>query len=109
VHDEYCPGLTEEVQGVADSLRLPFRKRVLRQSSANRAGMHHAVALPGITANHHLLMVGIMIWRWPRPIFVFVLRIEGQTQSPGLLRYVYKPARPSANGCGPLKFAGILF
>lgn len=55
--DEYCPGLTEEIQGVADSLALPFERALFCATLSPAAqGCTHAVALPGITADHHLLV-----------------------------------------------------
>jgi predicted choloylglycine hydrolase len=57
LYDEYCPGLTEEIQGVADSLALPFGKALFCAVLGSVVqGCTHAVALPGITANHHLLV-----------------------------------------------------
>jgi predicted choloylglycine hydrolase len=57
LYDEYCPGLIEEVQGVADGLGLSFEKALFCAciGPAGR-GCTHAVALPAITANHHLLV-----------------------------------------------------
>ena len=57
LYGEYCPGLTEEIQGVADSLGLPFEKALFCAVIGPAVqGCTHAVALPGITANHHLLV-----------------------------------------------------
>jgi predicted choloylglycine hydrolase len=57
LYDEYCPGLTEEIQGVADSLDLPFEKALFcAVIGPEGQGCTHAVALPGITASHHLLV-----------------------------------------------------
>jgi predicted choloylglycine hydrolase len=57
LYDEYCPGLTEEIQGVADSLGLPFEKALFCATIGPPVqGCTHAVALPAITANHHLLV-----------------------------------------------------
>jgi len=57
LYDEYCPGLTEEIQGVADSLALPFEKALFCATIGPPVqGCTHAVALPEITANHHLLV-----------------------------------------------------
>ena len=57
LYAEFCPGLTEEIQGVADSLGLPFAKALFCAVIGPSAqGCTHAVALPGITENHHLLV-----------------------------------------------------
>ena len=57
LYDEYCPGLTEEIQGVADSLGLPFDKALFCAVIGPPVqGCTHAVALPSITDNHHLLV-----------------------------------------------------
>ena len=57
LYNEYCSGLTEEVQGLADSLSLPFEKALFCATIRTAVqGCTHAVALPAITANHHLLM-----------------------------------------------------
>jgi predicted choloylglycine hydrolase len=57
LYDEYCPGLTEEIQGVADCLVLSFEKALFCAVIGPAVqGCTHAVALPGITANHHLLV-----------------------------------------------------
>jgi hypothetical protein len=57
LYDEYCPGLTEEIQGVADCLGLPFENALFCAAIGPAAqGCTHAVALPGITADHHLLV-----------------------------------------------------
>jgi predicted choloylglycine hydrolase len=57
LYDEYCPGLTEEIQGVADSLGLPFEKALFCAVIGPAVqGCTHAVALPGITANRHVLV-----------------------------------------------------
>ena len=57
LYDEYCPELIEEVQGVADSLGLSFEKALFCACIGPAGqGCTHAVALPAITANHHLLV-----------------------------------------------------
>ncbi len=57
LYDEFCPGLTAEIQGVTDSLALPFEKTLFCAVIGSAVqGCTHAVALPGITANHHLLV-----------------------------------------------------
>ncbi len=59
IYDEYCPGLIEETQGIADSMGLPFEKALFCAAvgadigPATR-GCTHAVVLPSITADHHL-------------------------------------------------------
>jgi predicted choloylglycine hydrolase len=57
LYDEYCPGLIEEVQGVADGLGLSFENALFCACIGPAVqGCTHAVALPAITANHHLLV-----------------------------------------------------
>jgi predicted choloylglycine hydrolase len=57
LYDEYCPGLAEEMQGLVDSLGLPFEKALFcAVIGPAMQGCTHAVALPGITANQHLLV-----------------------------------------------------
>lgn len=55
LYDEYCPGLTEETQGVADGLGIPFEKALFCACIGQAArGCTHAVALPAVTADRHL-------------------------------------------------------
>jgi len=57
LYEEHSPGLIEEVQGLADSLGLPFEKALFCACIGLAVqGCTHAVALPAITANHHLLV-----------------------------------------------------
>jgi predicted choloylglycine hydrolase len=57
LYEEHCPGLLEEIRGVADSLSLPFEKALFCACIGPAVqGCTHAVALPAITADHHLLM-----------------------------------------------------
>lgn len=57
LYDAYCPGLTDEIRGVADSLGLPFEQALFCATLGPAVqGCTHAVALPGITADHHLLV-----------------------------------------------------
>jgi predicted choloylglycine hydrolase len=55
LYDQYCPGLNDELQGVADGLGLPFEK-ALFCAYIGLAAHHcsHVVALPAITADHHV-------------------------------------------------------
>jgi predicted choloylglycine hydrolase len=56
-YEAYCPGLVEEVQGVADELGLPFRQALFCACIGPAVpGCTHAVALPGVTADGHLLV-----------------------------------------------------
>jgi len=58
LYDEYCPGLTDEIRGIADCLGLSFPKVLFCATiSPFIQGCTHAVALPTITENHHLLVV----------------------------------------------------
>jgi len=55
LYDEYCPGLIEETQGVADSLGLSFEQALFCAAIGPPVpGCTHAVVLPAITADHHL-------------------------------------------------------
>jgi predicted choloylglycine hydrolase len=55
--EEYCPGLIEEIQGLADSLSMPFEKAIFCATIGSATqGCTHAVALPAITANNQLLV-----------------------------------------------------
>ena len=57
LYNEYCPGLVEEIRGVADSLDMPFEKALFcAVIGPTLQGCTHAVALPSITANQHLLV-----------------------------------------------------
>ena len=56
-YEPYCPGLVEEVEGVADALGLPFAQALFCACIGPAVqGCTHAVALPAITANQHVLV-----------------------------------------------------
>jgi predicted choloylglycine hydrolase len=57
LYEAYSPGLIEEAQGVADGLGLPFERALFCACIGPAVqGCTHAVALPAITANRHLLV-----------------------------------------------------
>lgn len=57
LYEEYCPGLIEEIQGVADGLGVSTEEALFCACIGPAVqGCTHAVALPAITANQHVLV-----------------------------------------------------
>jgi predicted choloylglycine hydrolase len=54
LYEELCPGIMEELQGLADSLDIPVEKIAFYQESFSPGHCAHAVAFPAITKDDHV-------------------------------------------------------
>jgi len=55
--DEFCPGVYDELSGIADGLNLPIERLAALSDYSIVGGCSQFVALPKITHNGHILVV----------------------------------------------------
>lgn len=77
--DRYCPGINEEVAGLADSLKVDPARIAYYTFSATLSGQcSHMAVLPGITQNRHVLVGRSYEWNDEDELRLCTTRIRGK-------------------------------
>lgn len=79
LNDRYCPGINDEMQGLADALGIGVARLAANLLWHSRAGCcSHLAALPAATENGHLLVARSYEWNAEDELRLVTTRVKGK-------------------------------
>jgi predicted choloylglycine hydrolase len=84
-NEEFCPGINDELQGIADSLDVPVEQIIYYAATypAEMGNCSHMVVLPEITGNHHLYVGRSYEWSWDDELRLCTTKVTGKASHIG--------------------------
>lgn len=79
LNDRYCPGINDEMRGLADGLGVDLRRLAARMRWHSQSGFcSHIAALPGATADGHVLAARSYEWSRDDALCLITARVRGK-------------------------------
>ncbi len=90
LNEEFCPGINDEICGLADSLQVPIENIIYYAATYPRTGhCSHFVTLPQITANGHIYVGRSYEWTWDDELRLCKTKVPGKAAHIGFSLFLF--------------------